>query len=300
LPSYGLIFSRSPNIGDDVQTLAARQYLPQVDYLVNRERISIADVPKGTKVIVNGWYMHQPAYWPPNENLHPLFISFHSKRIQPQNVPEAICDRLLTARPLPLVRKELHDYYLRCAPIYCRDEDTRRQFAELDIPAQYSGCLTLTLPRAEGKRSGIIFTDPFGVMPGTCFRPDHWLAMPKSLRKSSRITHLTMRQNVGKRLKIAEEILAAYACASLVVTSRLHAALPCIAMGTPVVFINLGFRDYRFAGYEKILRLNTLDDFMREARNGDIRSLACTPDEVHVAELACRMHTTCQKFINGD
>src|SRR5205085_10361521 len=42
---------------------------------------------------------------------------------------------------------------------------------------------------------------------------------------------------------VAEDFLKKYATAKLVVTSRLHCALPCLAFGTPVIFIHFGFKN---------------------------------------------------------
>jgi exopolysaccharide biosynthesis predicted pyruvyltransferase EpsI len=41
---------------------------------------------------------------------------------------------------------------------------------------------------------------------------------------------------------MAESVLKKYASAKLVVTSRLHCALPCLAFGTPVIFVRSGFK----------------------------------------------------------
>ena len=54
----------------------------------------------------------------------------------------------------------------------------------------------------------------------------------------------------------AKQKLASYGLAELVVTSRLHCALPCIALGTPVVFINDDPNDIRFSGYQKLLTIH--------------------------------------------
>lgn len=47
---------------------------------------------------------------------------------------------------------------------------------------------------------------------------------------------------------MAQERLDEYAQAKLVITSRLHCVLPCLAFGTPVIFIHKNLDDPRFAG----------------------------------------------------
>ena len=76
---YGLLnYSCSYNVGDQVQSLAAKQFLPQVDYYVDRDNLQeAAKIGEEIKVIMNGWFMSKPENWPPPENIIPLFISFH-------------------------------------------------------------------------------------------------------------------------------------------------------------------------------------------------------------------------------
>jgi len=44
-----------------------------------------------------------------------------------------------------------------------------------------------------------------------------------------------------ERYRQAEKLIDRYSKAHLVVTSRIHTALPCIALGTPVLFLDVGF-----------------------------------------------------------
>ena len=46
-----------------------------------------------------------------------------------------------------------------------------------------------------------------------------------------------------QKFEMAEAILHKYARAKLVITSRIHCALPCLALGTPVIFVN-GFDSF--------------------------------------------------------
>ncbi|MDO7313633.1 polysaccharide pyruvyl transferase family protein, partial [Acinetobacter baumannii] len=64
------------NIGDYVQSLAAKQFLPQVDSYVNRECLG-QYTGEPSKIILNGWFTHHPETWVPADNLIPLFVSLH-------------------------------------------------------------------------------------------------------------------------------------------------------------------------------------------------------------------------------
>ena len=77
---YGLLTyeenKRFFNVGDTVQSLAAKQFLPRVDTLINREKLGEYEGEK-TKLIMNGWFTHNIHHWVPNDNIDPLFVSFH-------------------------------------------------------------------------------------------------------------------------------------------------------------------------------------------------------------------------------
>jgi exopolysaccharide biosynthesis predicted pyruvyltransferase EpsI len=56
------------------------------------------------------------------------------------------------------------------------------------------------------------------------------------------------------RMYYANDILNKYKSAKCVITSRLHAALPCLALGTPVLLINTQPDQYRFEGLKELTR----------------------------------------------
>jgi hypothetical protein len=64
------------------------------------------------------------------------------------------------------------------------------------------------------------------------------------------------------RFSHAEAMLELYARASCVVTNRLHSALPCVAMGTPVLLLDTAPDTYRFAGLSDFVRHDTVDAFV--------------------------------------
>ena len=64
------------NVGDYVQSLAARQFLPQTDQFMNRERLEEYD-GETIKLIMNGWFTHNIHHWIPAKEIDPLFVSFH-------------------------------------------------------------------------------------------------------------------------------------------------------------------------------------------------------------------------------
>ena len=60
-------------------------------------------------------------------------------------------------------------------------------------------------------------------------------------------------------MKLAQQVLNQYAKAKLVITSRLHCALPCLALGTPVVLLKRNLEKIpRLAGLYNLVRWGSL------------------------------------------
>jgi hypothetical protein len=79
LSTFGLLsYENTGNLGDEIQSLASRQFLPRVDYYVQREQLNRFHTPgqSPTRLIMNGWYCHKPENWPPSPDLLPLKIFF--------------------------------------------------------------------------------------------------------------------------------------------------------------------------------------------------------------------------------
>ena len=56
-----------------------------------------------------------------------------------------------------------------------------------------------------------------------------------------------------ERFRLAKSLLEKYSKAKLVITTRIHGALPCLAFHTPVIFINKIYDYYRFPGIYELL-----------------------------------------------
>ncbi|WP_411338703.1 polysaccharide pyruvyl transferase family protein [Sphingopyxis sp. J-6] len=274
------------NEGDYIQSLAALQYLPAVDKFVSREALS--DYRGETlSMILNGWFMHRPQKWPPSNDIDPLFVSFHINRP---------FEAALTS-PASL------DYFRRFPEIGCRDIRTASILNERGVPAYYSGCLTLTLGQTvqhkpDPQGGDILLVDVAHAVPslGGFLRAPvrsklshlrsgsilHVGGANRLIRKLIRAVPSDLRDRVKvlgnlqpgdgvstqARLDLARARLEQYSRASLVITSRIHAALPCLAMGTPVLFIKYGQKSksnmYRFRGIIDLMNVIDFDGDMPE------------------------------------
>lgn len=225
-------YPKSLNIGDEIQSLGAKglisgdvSYIPR-DY-INDPKYS----EKKTKLICNGWFTPTPEQWPPAPNIEPLFVSFH---VTNEN-----------ASKTSLVNSQLFDYYKQFEPIGCRDHQTVDLFKGIGIEAYFSGCLTLTLENKYDYRTEDIYiVDPFYRF--TYDKDYRKFCMDKLIPEKYKdkvtfISHKYEDHDVEKRFEYAEGLLKKYATAKMVITSRIHCALPCLALGTPVYFVDVGY-----------------------------------------------------------
>ena len=200
----------SYNIGDEIQSLAVVGCLPRVDGYVDRDHLNEYDGPEAA-VVMNGWFSQRPSNWPPAPRLHPVFVGFHMTSDAARKYAASV------------------DYLRQHAPIGCRDDKTTAMLRSWGVEATTTGCATLTLPRRERApvNGRVIVVDA------------REIAIPHALRKRRAIVSHLIAPSISNVTKMAyaRELLALYRDkASLVVTTRLHCALPCAAMGVPVVF----------------------------------------------------------------
>lgn len=133
------------NIGDYIQGLAPAQFFDNIDLYIERERLGAYNGEE-CKVIMNGWYMHRPSYWPPSPKIKPLFVAFH--------ITTTVKDRILTDKGIEYLKKH--------QPIGCRDYFTRDLLLDKGIDAYFSGCMTLTLGEKylNSENDGNIYSRP--------------------------------------------------------------------------------------------------------------------------------------------
>lgn len=228
------------NIGDYIQSLAALQYLPKKckPYFVDRDKIKFYKGPK-IKLIMNGWNNLSEGNIIVSEQIEPIYVSYHLNN-----------------------EKNLNQNYLinikKFSPIGCRDIKTRDNLIKFKINAYFSSCLTTTLDIDykinENKRTKeIILIDyRFGDYPDA----DKFILSLKEYN-FSKVTKLSHQYNMNlthiQRFKIAKALLSKYARAKLIITTRLHGALPCLALNTPVIFINKKYDYRRFQGLYELL-----------------------------------------------
>lgn len=287
-PRFGLLaYQGIANLGDTIQSLAARRYLPQVDVLVERERISQPPGGGRCKVILNGWFMHDAAHWPPHPDIEPLPLSMHF-------VPPGV-SRLRRWARTPTERMLSGaggDYLRRWGPIGARDLGTLAQLKAHDIPAYHSGCLTLTLRRAPVARSDHVVAcdlSPAALAQLRC----------ETQRPIVEVTHLGGETlDHAAREAAAERLLAIYASAAAVVTTRIHAAMPCLALDTPVLLMIPPRPPRRVTDVARLMHSCDESAFLRGDCDYSLSAPPANPAEFR--KLAAPLEQACRRFTGFD
>ncbi|MFC1753872.1 polysaccharide pyruvyl transferase family protein [Thermoproteota archaeon] len=240
---YAVLWASTTNIGDDIQTLAAINFLDKkgiTEYsYIDREKLNDYDGEPVT-MIMNSWFMHKIHKFPPSDKITPVFISFHCNN-------EA------------LIKKNI-PYFKRHSPIGCRDKYTLKLLNKYGIKGCFTGCLTLFFDKHPSKGNKKYLVD---VNSGCSYIPDVDIDLDE-YKDFIKIEHIIEDKNimndVNARLKKAEKLLDLYRRADSAVTSRLHCVLPCRAFNTAVVFMHKKYKtDPRFSGLRRYIDGDTTD-----------------------------------------
>lgn len=152
------------------------------------------------------------------------------------------------------------DYFRRFGPVGCRDESVVRYLQKLGIPAYLGGCITITLPKRKkepGEGKVYLVDAPKTLYP---YLPD-WIK-ENAVETTSAYFMSKEKMLNGKTMRkfVEEKYREYYESSSLVVTSRLHVASPCMAAGIPVILAREAIND-RFAWIDKFINIYTPDTF---------------------------------------
>ena len=251
---YGLTWRpNTDNLGDDLVTLSAMQQLPRVDRVLDADALDapLSDLADGDRLVLlaPGGFLRSSAHWPPEKHIAPVCVGVHISEEDAWGLPLAALDGTG------------YDALTACAPIAARDVRTANRLAKLNIPHSLTGCLSLTLAHPPVARKGIV----------CCDVPEEVVSAIRGFRQDvSIVTHgmSAPSPDFDTRMKNAKAMLTRYACAEMVFTRRLHCAMACLAVGTPVLLLyHEEYEDIsRFAPMDSMVRKQPVDDFIRELR----------------------------------
>lgn len=248
---FGLVYyPNTDNIGDDIQSYAAMCQLPQVDYLIDREHMDMFAPEKDGEqvaVIMNGWFLHHRYNWPPSPYICPLLISMHIDTkgyiIEKDSFLEGISGAFLK----------------KYGPVGVRDLRNLEIMERLGIEAYHSGCMTLTIPREENvvREDEILLVDLEQKQTESALK-----RFPEA--RIAQVSHTLTeedREPWEKRMTRVKALLSRYQRAKCVITSRLHCALPCLALGTPVLMVYKDDYFDRIGSFLKLLHYCRIEEY---------------------------------------
>ena len=215
------------NIGDEIQSIAGMQFLPFIDFFLDRDTIIAPNTRGNHTVFFNAWWGYKRLRWPPPQNIDPVMVAVHTEK---------------RFREVISPSKEAIDFLKSRAPIGTRDVVTRRFLESLGVQSFFSGCMTLFLrirnpPPLDKRMNNTIYI--------TDLSNKYVKLLPRKIINTAKfVKHETSNDRnlelwTQERFVDAYKILEKYSTAKLVITQRIHAALPCVAMGTPVLFFNV-------------------------------------------------------------
>jgi hypothetical protein len=220
---YGILLNNTFNIGDDLQSVASSHFLPSIDYYPFKEQLSSfrSENHEKVKVIMNSWYMWRPDHMPASDDIDPLLISMCFAR--------QCRDKLLT--------KETKSWLIKYGPVGCRDNDTKDWLISNDVPAYFSGCLTLTLNENKNLRQN----NDWG---GYILCVDVSEDVVNAIKKRTDRPVFTLSKWIFSnfyaidKIEISKIYLYMFHQAAAVVTGNMHTSLPSLAINTPVCLLS--------------------------------------------------------------
>jgi hypothetical protein len=244
---YGLlVYDKSVNIGDYIQSIAIKQYLPYVNYYVDRDSLS-EFTEDHIKLVLFGWFMHtENCFQVENkkvlkycvcgeddvENKNKLKFPPHSENIDSFIISLNISNDKL------LGNEDNIKYLKQHEPIGARDLDTNMKLHKHHIQSYFSGCATLTLPKKENidKIKGQVlvvdvpekYVDMRTKKKYNCIYKSNTFAISEFFEMSEE-----------DKFKKAQEMLDLIQSSEKVITSRLHVMSPCLALDVPVQFVGI-------------------------------------------------------------
>lgn len=236
------------NIGDPIQTIALEKLYYEMGIIQN----DIIKIDMCDLTIYNGEYVLLPMLGVA------IGIGFCPLPISPKIIPVFISAHFAINE----LSSEIQTYLREYAPIGCRDEYSLQTMRKYGIPAYLSGCITTIFNKRifEPDKKKIYLID----IPSKLEK-----YLPEDIKNNAiKETHLLplekkdMTHSAAEKFaEIARNRLNEYKTnASLIVSSRMHALVPCMAMGIPIiaVFDNIS---YRFSWLDKYIFLYTEEEF---------------------------------------
>lgn len=246
--AQSVTYSSTCNLGDIVQTFA-------IDLIYQRMGVSADDIInisveelgsyQGEEVIlpIDGYFKYSKACpaFPTSKYIRPVFLGVHAPSKEYMRYSE---------------------FWSANGPIGCRDEATMAAMRKWGYDAYLTGCMTVLFPKRvlAPKQPHVFVVDAHPAI--FKYIPENLKSYTEFVSQEIKVDLLEDKVHAAiKNETITKQLYDRYRDeATLVITSRLHCAAPCIAMGIPTIVVKNGF-DNRFGWIDKFIHLYTMDEF---------------------------------------
>lgn len=289
---YGLLYYKdTDNIGDDIQSYAASQFLPKIDYMIDREHLN-EFVPKKkeyVKTIMNAWYIHDKFNFGISPYINPLLISMFFK-----NFPYTSGITV----GMDYINDNVKDILKKYGPVGTRDFHTQKMLNNLKVDNYFSGCMTLTINKFDNITQG-----EYIVVNGLTNEEIEYIKS-KTNRKIIKFQQDIEKGSLSdesweKRKKRVIDVLKLYQGAHMVITNKLHCSLPCLALETPVLLLydkSFAENKDRIGTYKEYLNYIDRNKFMSQKIN--FENPKKNPDKY--LEIRKKLMKECNEFIKKE
>ena len=232
---YKYLESEKYSIGDNAQSIAVKYVLgklgvPEENVLpISRDHLALKHPNMDTGIVIaQGWFGLSPLTNPLpilHSNIHPIYFGFYLNEGSWEFLSK---DELFI--------KSMKKY----EPIGCRDFGLRDFLRSLGIKAYFSGCLTMTFEKRKNSplEEKTFLVDALKEVEE--FIPDKLRSNCVTLSQEGSFPtgiYPVCDEDVERIDKMAcERLQQLKSEATFVITGRIHTAMPCVAMGIPVVF----------------------------------------------------------------
>lgn len=254
-----ILMGNTENLGDAIITVATNNIVAAnciFDRDTGKHLSSCSDL-RSHRVLVTGWLTHNPENWPIKMQ-EAKFTSIHVSKTLRNNAKSS--DLFFNKKTIEKMRES--------GPIGCRDSSTLDLVRNFGLEGNFSGCITMTLTSKEvPTKRRIALVD-------TSSDITEYFKGIKQYEVIEIAHDLPPRTKWSKKLNQAQQLIDIYKTCEFVISTRLHAVIPALALGAKSCLIVENMNDDRF---------QPLRNYIPSIEKGEINSLSKVLDSAQKA-----------------